>query len=195
MGTAVATPRPPARSRRSGVAHALVVATLLAAVVADLAVTATAWHLTCLGALVGVVALGPRLPRPPRRPLWHVRRDRAADLSTGAVVAAQPALHVLVELWHRSTADPEPGAVHLGLLGLHLALAGVVVAVLAVADVVVPAVAEACRRCIRLLAAVGATPEDRVRRLGTVVSEVVTDGVVWVAYAVRRGPPGRPSVA
>lgn len=184
METAVGSSRLLARWRPRRLTDAATAATCLTAIGIDAVAPVDAWHLACLVVLVGVVALF-RLQRPtPSRGV--------GGAFVTVIVAAQPTLHLVGEVWHRSTAvtDAGQGAAHLSLLGAHLALAAALFVVLVLTDMLVLALADAFRQILPLLAALrGAAPEDRVVRLRPTTRVRVADGSVWAPFARRRGPP------
>lgn len=166
-------------------AVAAAAATFVSLVVLDLVGGANVGHVVALGSVSAVVGLL-RLHR-------FGREHRVAAFLASATVLAQPALHATGEVWDRTTADLTPGhsAVHLGLFVGYVAAAAAMVLLVAAVDVVLLASAEAVHRLARCLRSlISDAPEYPTAERPTVTSSArATLFLIWVAYAVRRGPP------
>ncbi|GAA4757879.1 hypothetical protein [Actinomycetospora chibensis] len=121
------------------------------------------------------------------------QEHRVAAFLASATVLAQPTLHAAGEVWDRSTANLTPGhsAAHLGLLVAYISVAVGMVFLVAAVDVVLLACAAAVHRlacCLRSL--IAEAPEYPTAEVPPVTSPArATLSRIWVAYAVRRGPP------
>lgn len=172
-----------ARPRWPAVAAA--VATFVASVVLDRISGASVGHVVALASLSALVGLL-RLHR-------FGREHRVAAFLASATVLAQPALHAAGELWDRATADLTPvhDAVHLGLFVGYVAAAVAMVLLVAAVDVLLLACVEVVHRLARCLRALIAdTPQYPTAEAPLATSPArATLSLIWVAYAVRRGPP------
>ncbi|MDD7967771.1 hypothetical protein [Actinomycetospora lemnae] len=166
-------------------AIAAAAATFVASVLLDLVGGASLGHVVALGSVSAVVGLL-RLHR-------FGREHRVAAFLASATVLAQPALHAAGEVWDRTTADltAAHSAVHLGLLVGYVVVAVAMVLLVAAVDVVLLACAEAVHRLARCLRSlISDAPEDSTSERPAVTRPArATVSLVWVAYAVRRGPP------
>lgn len=185
MDAAMRPTRPQICARPRWPAVAAAVATFVASVVLDRISGASVGHVVALASLSALVGLL-RLHR-------FGREHRVAAFLASAAVLAQPALHIAGAVWDRSTADSTPahGAAHFGLLVVYVTAAVAMVLLVAAVDVVLLACAEAVHRLARVLRSlITDASESPVGEPPTIMSSSRTIvSLIWVAYAVRRGPP------
>ncbi|WP_433786909.1 hypothetical protein ACQPX6_08690 [Actinomycetospora sp. CA-101289] len=121
------------------------------------------------------------------------REHRVAAFLASATVLAQPALHAAGEVWDRTTSDltPAHAAAPFGLLVVYVVAAVTMVLLVAAVDVVLVACVEAVQRLARVLRLlITDTPERPLGQRSTITSSArAIVSLIWVAYAVRRGPP------
>lgn len=160
----------------------------LAVALLNVASGAPGWHLVVLGVLTGTAGL-PHLADSE----WQ---HRVLAAVAAVIVPAQLALHGVEELWHHRAGlvlETSPGlAGHTALILLHVVLACVAVVGLWSLRLLAVAIAAAMLHVAAAASLVlrRPTPVPALTLPWPATARVVVERLPWIAYAVRRGPPG-----